>query len=79
MLCIRPHALRVYGATSADSARGNTTIGWLAQHAYLGDLQDLRIVLPGNLQVRALTASRQRYQPNDQLLVGAEACRLVPG
>ena len=81
VLCIRPHALRVHGATSIDAARCNTALGRLVQHAYLGDLQDLRIMLPGSLQIRVLTTSRQRYRPNDQLLVElpVEACRLVRG
>ena len=81
VLCIRPHALRVHGATSPHTAGTNTAIGRLMQSAYLGDLQDLRIMLPGNLQIRALTTSRQRYRPNDQLLVElpVEACRLVRG
>jgi len=81
VLCVRPHALRVSAATGPDSARSNTALGRLVQHAYLGDLQDLRIMLPGNLQIRALTTSRQRYRPNDQLLVElpVEACRLVRG
>ena len=81
VLCVRPHALRVSLAAGPDSARSNTALGHLVQHAYLGDLQDLRIMLPGNLQIRALTTSRQRYRPDDQLLVElpAEACRLVRG
>jgi iron(III) transport system ATP-binding protein len=81
VLCIRPHALRVHGVTGTPSAGTNTAMGRLIQSAYLGDLQDLRIMLPGNLQIRVLTTNRHRYRPNDQLLVElpAEACRLVRG
>ena len=78
VLCIRPHAVRVRGAAGGDAARDNAALGRLVQHAYLGDLQDLRIML-GNLPIRALTSGRARYRPDDQLLVElpAEACRLV--
>ena len=78
VLCIRPHAVRVRGAPGGDAARDNAALGRLVQHAYLGDLQDLRIML-GNLPIRALTSGRARYRPDDQLLVElpAEACRLV--
>ena len=78
VLCIRPHAVRVRGAPGGDAARDNAALGRLVQHAYLGDLQDLRIML-GSLPIRALTSSRERYRPDDQLLVElpAEACRLV--
>ena len=79
VLCIRPHALRVRGAAGTDAPGSNTAIGRLVEHAYLGDLQDLRIMLPGSLQLRALTTGPHRFHPDDLLLVElpAEACRLV--
>jgi iron(III) transport system ATP-binding protein len=81
VLCIRPHAVRVHGPSLRPPSGGNTVPGRLVQHAYLGDLQDLRIALPGGLQIRALTSSRHSFQGGAQVLVElpVEACRLVRG
>ncbi len=79
VLCVRPHAVRVR-RVSADSPAGrNAVIGHLVQHAYLGDLQDLRIALPGSMQIRALIPSSHSYQAGEEVLVELpmDACRLV--
>ena len=79
VLCVRPHAVQVR-RVSADSPAGrNAVLGHLVQHAYLGDWQDLRIALPGSMQIRALTPSSHSYQAGDQVLVElpSDACRLV--
>lgn len=78
VLCVRPPAVRVRragGVTAGD----NLTAGRLVQRAYLGDLEDLRIALPGGMVVRALVPAGQRYEPGEELLVElpADACRLV--
>ncbi len=79
VLCVRPHAVQVRRVGAGTSTGGNAVIGRLVQHAYLGDLQDLRIALPGSVQIRALTSSSQSYQADEQVLVELpmDACRLV--
>ncbi len=79
LLCVRPHAVRVRPGRLGAGARNNSVTGRLVQQAYLGDLQDLRIALPGGLQVRALAPSGQSYQIGEEVVVELpqEACRLV--
>ncbi len=88
VLCVRPHAVAVRRVeTSAPAGTegvelaetNNAVIGRLVQSAYLGDSQDLRIALPGDVQVRALAPSGQSFQAGEQVLVEfpVEACRLV--
>ncbi len=81
-LCIRPTALVVSpfrGDSRPDDE--NTAIGRLVQQAYLGDQQDLRVVLAGDVYVRALAPSRDVYEVGGSVLVRlpAEECRIVPG
>ncbi len=79
LLCVRPHAVRVHPGRLSPGASNNGVTGRLVQQAYLGDLQDLRIALPGGLQVRALAPSGQPYQIGEEVVVELpqEACRLV--
>lgn len=81
VLCIRPHAVRVHGAALTSPVAINTISGQLFQQAFVGDLQDLRIGLPGGLLIRAFTPSRPGFRQGDQVLVElpSEACRLVRG
>src|SRR5579884_4257780 len=78
VLCVRPPAVRVR-RTAGAAAGDNLTVGRLVQRAYLGDLEDLRIALPGGVVVRAFVPAGQRYEPGEELLVElpADACRLV--
>jgi iron(III) transport system ATP-binding protein len=79
MLCIRPHAVQVHPGGLPPADDNNGASGRLVQQAYLGDLQDLRIALPGGLEVRALVPSGQRYRIGEEVVVQLpqEACRLV--
>jgi iron(III) transport system ATP-binding protein len=79
VLCVRPHAVRVHRGSTGRAAGNNAAAGRLIQDAYLGDLRDLRIELPGGLQIRALLSSSQSYQVGEEVLVElpADACRLV--
>ncbi len=79
VLCVRPHAIRVRPGRVSPGASNNTATGRLVQQAYLGDLQDLRIALPGGLQIRALAPSGQRYQLGEEVVVELpqDGCRLV--
>jgi iron(III) transport system ATP-binding protein len=79
MLCVRPHAVQVRPGGLRPAGDNNGVSGQLVQQAYLGDLQDLRITLPGGLEVRALVPSGQHYRIGDEVVVQLpqEACRLV--
>ncbi len=79
VLCIRPHAVRVRRGSGGTAGSGNTVTGRLVQQAYLGDLQDLRIELRGQQQIRAFTPSGQSYDVGEEILVElpVEACRLA--
>ncbi len=79
VLCIRPHAVRVHRARPGVGAGTNLAGGRLVQQAYLGDLQDIRILLPGGAQIRALTPSGNCYQAGEEVFVElpAERCTLL--
>jgi iron(III) transport system ATP-binding protein len=79
VLCIRPHAVKVHKQRPALGGEANLATGRLLQQAYLGDLQDIRISLPGGGQIRALTRSGASYQPGEEVFVElpAEGCHLV--
>lgn len=79
VLCVRPHAVRIHSGKLRSEDVDNGIPGRLIQQAYLGDLQDLRIALPGDLQVRVLAPGGDRYEPGDTVVVQLpqEACRLV--
>ncbi len=79
VLCVRPHAVRVRPGQLGPGAANNAAVGRLTQHAYLGDLQDLRIELPGGIQIRALVPSGHRFAIGDEVVVELpqDACRLV--
>jgi iron(III) transport system ATP-binding protein len=79
ILCVRPHAVQVRPGSLRPAGDHDGVSGQLVQQAYLGDLQDLRIALPGGLEVRALAPSGQHYQIGDEVVVHLpqEACRLV--
>jgi len=79
MLCVRPHAVQVRPGGLRPAGDNNGVSGQLVQQAYLGDLQDLRITLPGGLEVRALAPSGQHYRIGEEVTVQLpqEACRLV--
>jgi len=79
VLCIRPHAVRVHRLAPAASDGHNRARGRVIEQAYLGDLQDLRIALPGALEIRAFVPSSQSYRPGEEIVVElpADACRLV--
>jgi hypothetical protein len=79
ILCVRPHAVQVLPGGRPSAGDNNGVSGQLVQQAYLGDLQDLRITLPGGLEVRALAPSGQHYRIGDEVVVQfpQEACRLV--
>ena len=78
-LCVRPTAVRV-SACDGASSHENAVAGRVVQQAYMGDHQDLRIELPGGLQVRALAPSRERYDVGADVLVEFPPadCRVVP-
>jgi len=69
VLCIRPHAVKVHRIRPEGAADANLAGGRLLQQAYLGDLQDIRIALPGGAQLRALTPSGKSYQPGEEVFV----------
>src|SRR5438270_7040867 len=75
-LCVRPSALRV---TASSDHADDAVAGHILQQAYLGDHQDLRIELPGGLNVRALAPSREPYAPGDDVQVhfAPAACQIV--
>jgi len=80
VLCVRPRAVRVRRHDAAgDAGLPNTIRGRLAQQAYLGDLHDLQIALPGGTLVRAFAPLDDRYEPGQELLVQfpPAACLLV--
>ncbi len=79
MLCVRPHAVQVRSGGRPPAGDNDGVSGRLVQQAYLGDLQDLRVALPGGLEVRALAPSGQPYRIGDEVVVHLpqEACRLV--
>jgi len=79
MLCVRPHAVQVRPGGLRPAGDNSGVRGQLVQQAYLGDLQDLRVALPGGLEVRALAPSGQLYRVGDEVIVHLpqEACRLV--
>jgi iron(III) transport system ATP-binding protein len=79
VLCVRPHAVRVHRARPAGGDGANLARGRLVQQAYLGDLVDVRVVLPGGTQVRALTPCTDRYQAGDEVFVElpVEGCHLL--
>jgi iron(III) transport system ATP-binding protein len=79
VLCVRPHAVRVRSGQLEPGAANNAAVGRLVQHAYLGDLQDLRIELLGGIQIRALAPSGHRFAIGDEVVVELppDACRLV--
>jgi iron(III) transport system ATP-binding protein len=79
ILCVRPHAVQVRPGALRPANDDNGVSGQLVQQAYLGDLQDLRVALPGGFEVRALAPSGQHYQIGDEVVVHLpqEACRLV--
>jgi len=79
VLCIRPHAVRVHRGTPADPDGQNRMRGRVLEQAYLGDLQDLRIALRGDLEIRAFVPSSQSYRAGEEIVVELpmDACRLV--
>jgi iron(III) transport system ATP-binding protein len=81
VLCVRPRAVRVrrLPAAAPAAAVSNTVRGRLSQQAYLGDLRDLQITLPGGTVVRAFAPLSERYDPGQELFVEfpADACLLV--
>jgi ABC-type Fe3+/spermidine/putrescine transport system ATPase subunit len=67
-VCIRPSAIRV--TPTADGANADGVLrGRVVQRAYLGDNQDVRIELPGGMQIRALVPSRDQFQAADEVHV----------
>ncbi len=78
-VCVRPSGVRVHTAPDGATSNQNVVPGRLVQHAYLGDFQDLRLALPGGLQIRALIPGRQTYNVEVPVLVEfpVDACRLV--
>ncbi len=81
VFCVRPHAVRVHagGGAVPGAAAGNAVAGRLVHQAYLGDLMDLHIELPGGAPIRAQVPAGPAYQAGAQVLVElpVEACRLV--
>jgi iron(III) transport system ATP-binding protein len=86
VLCVRPRAVQVrrrgaaVGHEALDSeSTPNTVCGTLAQRAYLGDLQELHVSLPGGVQIRALAPAGDHYAPGEDVAVElpAGACLLV--
>jgi len=80
VLCVRPRAVQVRRRDAAgQTGAPNTVRGRLAQEAYLGDLHDLQITLPGGALVRAFAPLEDRYEPGQELLIEfpPEACLLV--
>lgn len=79
-VCIRPTAI-VVAPLLADRTpdEENSATGRLVQQAYLGDQQDLRVVLAGDVSVRALAPSRDAYEVGGSVLVWfpAQECRVV--
>ena len=53
----------------AATAGVNLATGQLVQQAYLGELRDVRILLAGGAQIRALTSSGTSYAPGEDLFV----------
>lgn len=79
VLCVRPHAVCVRSADSAASPAVNAVVGRLVQQAYLGGHHDLRIVLSGGEEVRAMLPGHAGCETGTQVVVEfpVEACRLV--
>jgi len=79
VLCIRPHAVKVHRVHPDPGAGTNLAGGHLVQHAYLGDLQDIRILLPGGAQIRALTPAGNFFQAGEEVFVELpiERCYLL--
>ena len=80
-LCIRPAALRVWAVEDEQAAQTNVARGRVVQRAYLGEHQDLRIDLGGQLELRALVPARAEYPAGAEVVVElpAEECRVIPG
>jgi len=57
----------------------NRVRGRVVRQAYLGDQQDLRIALAGDLEIRAFVPSHETYRAGEEILVElpVDACRLV--
>jgi iron(III) transport system ATP-binding protein len=86
VLCVRPRAVCIrsrgaaVGAEASDpGSNANTVRGRLTQQAYLGDLQDLHVALPGGIQIRALAPAGEPYEPGQDVIVElpVDACLLV--
>ena len=79
VLCIRPHAVRVHRGSPSAADGQNRIRGRVVRQAYLGDSQDLRIALPGDLEIRAFVPRSKIYQAGEEILVElpVDACRLV--
>ncbi len=79
VLCIRPHAVKVHRARPSARTGTNLASGRLVQQAYLGDLRDIRILLPGGAQVRALIPGGICYQAGEEVFVElpVEGCYLL--
>jgi hypothetical protein len=79
VLCIRPHAVRVHRESPGAPDGQNRIRGRVVRLAYLGDQQDLRIALGGDLEIRAFVPTNQTYQTGEEILVDlpVDACRLV--
>jgi iron(III) transport system ATP-binding protein len=79
VLCIRPHAVRVHRGSPGAPDGQNRIRGRVVRLAYLGDQQDLRIALAGDLEIRAFVPTNQTYQTGEEILVDlpVDACRLV--
>jgi iron(III) transport system ATP-binding protein len=79
VLCIRPHAVKIHRTRPGTDAGMNLAGGRLVQQAYLGELQDVRILLQGGAHVHALTPSAKRYQAGEEVFVElpVEECRLL--
>ena len=59
----------------------NVLPGRIVRHAYLGDVRDYLIGVPGaDLTLRVVTSSRQRFKPSEtvSLVIAPDACRVLP-
>ena len=84
VLCVRPRAVcvRPRGSDAKAPAPGNDAnmvSGRLTQQAYLGDLQDLHVALPGGVQIRALAPAGEPYEAGQEVIIElpADGCLLV--
>ncbi len=80
VVCVRPSALRLSSSSEMEDD-DNVVRGRVLQQAYLGDQQDVRVELSGDLQVRALVPSRQQHEPGSEVFVqfSPSDCHIVPG